>query len=555
MTTTINHNNAEEIKQTLLSWASQGTLANAVLSEDGSTLSAGSTLLSATEPLTIRLDEPGSSNAASAKSCTYSTAAIFLQIKDPDQSLMKYRTACKQYHVTDMVKAIDKATVVAFFLGSAAHSNKSAATAVTEEGEELEDSHHRGATTDGSRGDADAAKATVEENARLPEHERHAEDDNYKETAATSKDEEREQRKDKKRSSSKHHHRDKEHRSSKKDRKHGSSSKDKSSRHRTGGASSDEKLPKKKQKEEISNETLFSNLNVVVDKRTKNSTNLPERTTQEEITKALSTDGFQVTPELLEEYRETTETILANEIPVGNSASILRAVNPQKNLSRVLELFLETVSSSSSGNKAARSSKTPVPPVKPVKLHLLGKKPVILVPKGMTAPITLINAHEFLCNGRFVDRNVMIKQGRHRNPPTTFTRNVRGSLTTASAAAAGTTSSLLEYEILDNPKKLGSDLKEWDRIVAVIVLGQSWQFKDWPTPYNDPVHLFERTFGFFISMEGDKLPAEIQGWAVKQARLNRDKRGMDSVTFASFWNGLDEYMNVHKRELLPQTEV
>lgn len=527
-------------------------MANAVLSEDGSTLSAGSLVLSATEPLTIRLDE----GTAAAKSCTYSTAAIFLQIKDPDQSLMKYRTACKQYHVTDMVKAIDKATVVTFFCGSAVDSNQAAA-AVTEEGEEPEDHHHeRGALTDGGR--EHAAKRTVDENARDNDAKATTNETSAATTTttptSTTKEDEREHRKDKKRSSSKHHHRDKEHRS-KKDRKHGSSSggsKDKSSRHRSTGASSDEKSLKKKLKEEISNETLFSNLNVVVDKRTKNSTNLPERTTQEEITKALSTDGFQVTPELLEEYRETTETILANEIPVGNSASILRAVNPQKNLSRVLELFLETVSSSAP--KASRTAKSPVPPVKPVKMHLLGKKPVILVPKGMTAPITLINAHEFFCNGRFVERNVMIKQGRHRNPPTTFTRNVRGSLTTA-AAAAGTTSSLLEYEILDNPKKLGSDLKEWDRIVAVIVLGQSWQFKDWPAPYNDPVHLFARTFGFFISMEGDKLPAEIQGWAVKQARLNRDKRGMDSVTFASFWNGLDEYMNVHKRELLPQTEV
>ena len=54
------------------------------------------------------------------------------------------------------------------------------------------------------------------------------------------------------------------------------------------------------------------------------------------------------------------------------------------------------------------------------------------------------------------------------------------------------------------------------------------------------------------SMEGDKVPAELAGWSVRKSQLNRDKRGLDSVTFASFWNGLDEWMSVHKRELLPQ---
>ena len=124
----------------------------------------------------------------------------------------------------------------------------------------------------------------------------------------------------------------------------------------------------------------------------------------------------------------------------------------------------------------------------------------------------------------------------------TFTRTVR----------SGGNTGLVEYEILDNPKKLGSNVKDWERIVAVIVLGQGWQFKDWYHNYGHPVHLFAKTFGFFIHMEGDKIPAEIPGWSVKQAKLNRDKRGMDSVTYASFWNGLDEWMTVHKRELLPQ---
>ena len=137
----------------------------------------------------------------------------------------------------------------------------------------------------------------------------------------------------------------------------------------------------------------------------------------------------------------------------------------------------------------------------------------------------------------------MIKQhpSRKSNPLTTFTRTVSG------------VGGLLEYEILDNPRKLGANPNEWERIVAVIVLGQSWQFKDWLKPhYNVPAELFNRVYGVYVSMEGEKEPPEVAGWAVHRSKLNRDKRGLDSVTYASFWNGLDEWMRVYKAELLPQ---
>ena len=159
--------------------------------------------------------------------------------------------------------------------------------------------------------------------------------------------------------------------------------------------------------------------------------------------------------------KERTATILSNEIPVGNSSSILRANNPRKDLSRVLELFNET-------DKKYKKKAPPVPPKKQ-KTYLKGQKPIIIVPKGMTAPLTLVNAHEFLANRRFVPRDVMVKQGNRAPPPTTFTRQIKTGLTTG----------LLEYEIIDTPRKLGNKSTEWERVVAVIVLGQSWQFKDW----------------------------------------------------------------------------
>jgi parafibromin len=376
---------------------------------------------------------------------------------DPDQGLMTYRNACKQYNVNDPVKALDKPTIVGFFLGITVESVAVAAAAVT---------------------------------APVPP----AREEKKKSKQRKEKDREHSSSRDKNKHAREHEH----------DRK------------------------KKKAKTDVTTEQLFSNLSEVVDKRK------IEQNVKEEITKALSAEGFQVTPQMLEDNKETTQAILANEIPVGNSTSILRALNPEKNLSRVLELYDETV-------KRKKKPAAP-PPTARKKLYLVGKKPVIVVPKGMTAPITLVNAHEFLCNGHFVPRDVLIKQGLRGT--TTFTRTVRNNNTTG----------LLEYEIMDNPKKLGPNPKEWERVVAVIALGQSWQFKDWPAPLNDPVVLFTKTFGFYVSMEGEKISEEVKGWAVTQARLNRDKRGLDKVAYATFWNRLDEWMAIHKSELLPQQE-
>jgi len=492
----------DESKRALLEWSSNGRLKDGALSEDGQSLAlqqddgdGDSRVLAATTPIEIVAAH------GDKKSCRYTLASVYLQIVDPDQALVAYRRACKKYNVTDAVSALDKPAVVGYFLGGSAEGGAAAS-------EVVEAAAAVPAVASEKQAAADAAVAAADEGAEAAE-------------AASSSRSDRD-----------------------KSRRHSSTKHDRA-RSKSKDRHQQKDRPQKKPKE-VTNEQLFSNLNVVVDKRHM------QQQAQEEITTALSAEGFAVTPEILEEYKDATRKLLANEIPVGNSSSILRAINPKKDLSRVLELYNEAVKpprppppSSSKGSSASSSAAAGGRAAKFKKGYLVGKKPVIVVPKGMTAPITLINAHEFLSNGKFVPRDVMIKQGRQRAPSTTFTRNVK---------TASGTSGLLEYEIMDNPKKLGGDAKEWERIVAVVVLGQPWQFKDWVKPYNNPVTLFSVTYGFYIAMEGDQIPKDVEhGWAVKKARLNRDKRGLDSVTFASFWNGLDEFMAVHRPELLPQS--
>lgn len=492
------------------------------LNEDGTELSnnsSASVTLSATTKVTVSYAD---------KTCEYSLASIYLQILNPAQGLKDYRAACKQYHVKDPVKASDKTTVVGFFLGDSATELEQPPAAVPAAEKEV----------------APPAEAVAA--AAAPSSEKHK-------SSSSSRDKE----KDAHRSSSKSSSSKDKHRSSKDKDKHRSSS-DKKRSH-SSSRHSEEK--KKKAPKTINTETLFSNLVTVVDKRS-NASILEKREETAQLMAALTTEGFEVTPDILSKYRPATEAIVANEIPVGNSASILKAA-AGKDLSRILKLYLEAmqpksgggggIGSSSSGNKpsssannATASTSTSLGQNKTWRAYLVGKKPVIIVPKGMTAPITLLNAHEFFGNSRYVPRDVMMKKGIHKtNIPTTFSRRV------AQRLGGG----VVEYEIMDNPKSKLVTAKDWDRVVAVLCLGQSWQFKDWPGHYSSPVRLFSSVFGFFVAMEGDKVPAELESWAVTQARLNRDKRGMDSVTHAAFWNGLDEFMSIHKPEMLPQPEA
>jgi len=45
------------------------------------------------------------------------------------------------------------------------------------------------------------------------------------------------------------------------------------------------------------------------------------------------------------------------------------------------------------------------------------------------------------------------------------------------------------YRVIDTPQKLAP--ADWDRVVAVFVMGPAWQFKGWPWDGN-PVEIFVR---------------------------------------------------------------
>lgn len=46
------------------------------------------------------------------------------------------------------------------------------------------------------------------------------------------------------------------------------------------------------------------------------------------------------------------------------------------------------------------------------------------------------------------------------------------------------------YRVIDNPSKLSA--QDWNRVVAVFVMGPAWQFKGWPWDGN-PVEIFSQS--------------------------------------------------------------
>jgi hypothetical protein len=137
-------------------------------------------------------------------------------------------------------------------------------------------------------------------------------------------------------------------------------------------------------------------------------------------------------------------------------------------------------SSSTSGHKRSSheissSSSSSSSSVKAAKVA--GAAPIIIVPSALTSVITLHNAFSILSKGLFLP-----------------------SVATGAASAAGAQqqslfierasfldeSKTVKFEVVDSTAHFKPD--DWDRVVAVFVTGQAWQFQSWK--WTEPTALF-----------------------------------------------------------------
>lgn len=88
--------------------------------------------------------------------------------------------------------------------------------------------------------------------------------------------------------------------------------------------------------------------------------------------------------------------------------------------------------------------------------------------------------------------------------------------------------------MLDNVNRFGS--KDWERVVAVIVSGATWQFKGWKWKF--PVETFNKVLGVHAFLHGTELKAAVKTWNVKMVPIHPDKRHLDNAGSSQFWEHL-----------------
>lgn len=159
--------------------------------------------------------------------------------------------------------------------------------------------------------------------------------------------------------------------------------------------------------------------------------------------------------------------------------------------------------------------------------------PIIIVPSGMSAMMNMFNAPQFLEHGEFVTVEMARSQGVIKKSSTTICR------------VAGRESPV-KYLVTDKAPTSSSD---WSRVVAVIVQGANWQFKEWPfkgVAKGDVVELFSRHLGVFFSFHGEAIPPLVKTWNVKTLSINKVQRHLDKSTQLEFFKLLDTFWKSKK---------
>ncbi|XP_010256106.1 PREDICTED: protein CDC73 homolog [Nelumbo nucifera] len=168
------------------------------------------------------------------------------------------------------------------------------------------------------------------------------------------------------------------------------------------------------------------------------------------------------------------------------------------------------------------------------KMHLKGSKigegvPIIMVPSAFQTLITIYNVKEFLEDGVFIPTDVKVKQMKGAKPDcvTVQKKFSRDRVVTA-------------YEVRDKPSTLKAE--DWDRVVAVFVLGKEWQFKDWP--FKDHVEIFNKIIGFFMRFEDDSVESAkiVKQWNVKIISISKNKRHQDRAAALEVWDRLEAFV-------------
>ena len=562
--------------------ASSGEL----LSADGTTLTLQNTSYPATTPLTLDL--------SNGKSVTYSLASVYLQLCNP--AVLPYRKACEAAKVEDPVKVLDRGGITEFFSAATDEGGDDANKQHGDDGDamDMSDDDNKKDKSGGGGGGVQFGQVELVGDEEIQHKPKRSSSDKKRSRSSSQ---------DKKRSSS----------SGQKQQLEESAKKKKKVAAATPmtneqlldnlstivGKREQATLAGKEDEKATTDDNNDNDKTTAIGSTTPDSRQVTPATTplpsdseqdndkeKELLMSCLSLpEGFDVnSPEIMSAIasdREATRKITSLEIPVGDSSSILRAgaggevqladkssvdasgagnnvAVKKRDFARVLEIYQDVIQAEekakrggSSSSKRSAPSTLPGSSSKTVRVggsssaaktptKKVEGNPIIVVPNAMTSCITMTNAGFFFGKDAvYIPRDQAMKRD--------DAGKRGGTIQVTHKLAPRLGGAEITYDVIDNPTtRLKKE--EWSRVVAVIAQGASWQFKGWQ--YSDPVDLFSRAFGFYIGLDGATVPGELRNWNVKLGKVSRDRRGQDNVCLASFWNGLEEFIAVHKQEYM-----
>lgn len=91
----------------------------------------------------------------------------------------------------------------------------------------------------------------------------------------------------------------------------------------------------------------------------------------------------------------------------------------------------------------------------------VSRTPIIIIPAGTNSLVSMYNVKDILQEMRFVTQEQKKLEGGKRDNEVLIQRQKDGQT--------------VPYRVVDNPAKLSPS--DWDRVVAVFVMGPAWQFK------------------------------------------------------------------------------
>lgn len=147
--------------------------------------------------------------------------------------------------------------------------------------------------------------------------------------------------------------------------------------------------------------------------------------------------------------------------------------------------------------------------------------PIIILPTSMSALVTMWNAKTFFGNGQF-QTQAEAKASGHIKEPMLHVNNP---------------STNRFFEFIDNPNRLS--VEHWSRVRAVVVSGDTWQFKGWK--WDTPQTLFQHVRGIHFHYDdddGEWRKGPVGQWRVKDIGINRTRRHLDRTALMDFWSYL-----------------